>query len=194
MEEDLHDLETLFKEAVSEAKAPRKSPEAQARELAKAARRPFTDPTAWTSTCQVQLVHREGDRETLLGIFDEALHHTGARRLTAGVLRDMAVKVEYVTGEHWLRDFRPTSIRGEVQDNPIELVVDLVLAAGPSAPAAHTFAYQSGGAIARLVLAEATLFTGTGTFLQLPANLDVFGALSRGSKEAIWRELKSYAD
>jgi len=190
MDKDVIELENLLKEARAQAIRP---PAERARALAEAHRTRFTDPANWRATQQVQLVHREGNVETLVGIFDEFLHlyARGARRLVAARLSPtMKPRIEYVQGDHWIG--RHLEQKRRTPDRVVEACEDLVLDCGPVALAALVKLSLVGGGIARVYLSAPTVFESNTprTLLALPAEMDVLEGLTRDTKERLWRTVQ----
>jgi hypothetical protein len=183
------DLEDLLSEALLQAgQATRRA----AARPQPASRLAFTDPLQWVASGQVALVHREGTVDTLVGLFDEFYHavQKSARKLVATQLSAMKPRIEYVTGDHWIG--KALEAKRRTPDSRVQIVEDLVLDMGVSAPAVVCECSIVGGGVARVTLAEATRFEAftPRTILLLPAGMDVLEGLSRGTKERIWTEVK----
>lgn len=189
------DLEALLKASVAEA-AKRRSDRAKpvvASAVSERYRMAFTDPKNWTITGQVQLVHRDKNIETLLGLFDEHihLHSKGTRKLVATQsATDVTPRIEYVTGAHWLADRleRKTS----TPENTVEIVEDLLLDMGVSAPAVIVKVHILSGGISRVCLMATTTFQGIAprTFLTVAQGVDILEALTKQTKASIWSQIQ----
>lgn len=186
MEKEERILETLLSEAREQAK---RNAAPAVRNLA------FTNPDAWAFRGQVQLVHRESTDgasiETLVGLFDQHIHPSGARRLVAARLRvDVKATIEYVTGDHWVG--KAMEAKRRPPENRVKIVEDLVLDSGLSAYTVPVTCTLVGGGVARVLLEAPTIFEShtPRTILALPAQMDVLEGLDRGSKERVWREVK----
>lgn len=153
----------------------------------------FTNPENWNLNAQVQLVHTHENVETLIGLFDEFLHTLApdARRLVACTTRrlDKAVRVERVTGTHWLGDElselkRQPTVLSVPLIVPIDLSMGQLLHAAPVLATAHL----SHGGMTRLTLDEATIFEGRTPreILSLPKGIDVLEGLSGECKRNVW--------
>lgn len=193
MDKEIRDLEELLRQAVSERRSAPKSPDGRARALAARARSHFTDPDNWSLRQQVQLVHREGNIETLVGIFDDFRHAwvAGARRLIAAQLNpNMKPAIEYVYGDHWIG--QALEAKRRTPDQVLELCEDLVLDCGPVAHAAVVSVSLAGGGVSRVCLCGETVFDfhTPRTILLLPRGMDVLEGLTRGTKERIWMEVQ----
>jgi len=155
----------------------------------------FTDPASWSLVGQTQLVHAEGSVHTLIGLFDEYRHidRADARKLVAAdrINPTMNPKVEYVTGDSWLGRTQ-LEARRKTPDRKIQLVEDLILDMGVSAPAVVLEISLVGGGVSRAVLTQTTRFESftPRTILSLPAGLDILEGLTRGTKERIWQEVQ----
>lgn len=157
----------------------------------------FTDPKNWSLTSHVQLVHRADKIETLLGVFAEYhhIHSKGTRKLVAVQLTgEMKPRIEYVTGEHWLAGRLESKAAPAL--NTVEIVEDLYLDMGVSAPAVMVKVSLLSGGVSRVCLAATTTFQGYAprTFLTVAEGVDVLECLSRSSKERIWDEIKKETD
>jgi len=184
------DLEDLLSEALLQAgqtTARRPAPGSLA-----ASRLAYSDPANWRASGQVAIIHREDNVETLIGLFDEFLHasNKSARKLVATQLGTMKPRIEYVAGEHWIG--KTIAANKAAPSTKIEVIEDLILDMGVSAPAVVCQCSIVGGGIARVVLADATRFEAftPRTILLLPAGMDVLEGLSRGTKDRIWREVQ----
>lgn len=182
------ELEELLSEALLQAGQTTRRP---TRPLSPS-RLAFADPLQWISSGQVALVHREGSVETLVGLFDE-FHHLSsrsARKLVATQLGTMKPRIEYVTGDHWIG--KALEQKRKQPDSKVQIVEDLLLDMGVSAPAVVCECVIVGGGVARVTLTETTRFEAftPRTILFLPAGMDVLEGLSRGTKERVWTEVK----
>lgn len=169
----------------------------------------WTDPANWVLTGQVQLVHRESIRDgvvqnpslvvaqpviTLVGLFDEFNHTSGngARKLIATQRLDVKPpRIEYVTGDSWL-GATILETKRKTPDRKVQVVEDIILDMGVSAPAVVLEIALVGGGISRASLTEATRFEGftPRTVLLLPQGMDILEGLTRGTKERLWAETK----
>lgn len=188
------DLEALLKDARKQAESKRQKP---GQGTPQAARLAWTDPVNWPLTGHVQLVHKErrmeGEVQTLLGLFEERIHASGARRLVACQLDStMKPRIEYVTGDIWITHGSLEAKR-RAPDQIIEVCEDLILACGPAAPAVVVSCRIVSGGVASILLSRDTLFESftPRTFMQLPAGMDVLEGLSRDTKERVWTEVKT---
>lgn len=191
------DLEALLKASVAEAakrRSDRTRPGAVASPVSERHRLAFTDPKNWNLTGQVQLVHRDGNVESLLGLFDELIHvsspHT--RKLVATQLAPgMNPRIEYVTGNNWLADDTLEKKR-RIPDHTIRLLEDLSLEMGAFASTAEIDCTLVGGGVSRIVLVHKTVFEGhtPKLYVEVPAGVDLIETLTRDTKERIWDELQ----
>lgn len=186
------DLEALLKEARQQAETSRQKP---GKTAPVAARLAWTDPRNWKPTGQVQLIHLEGSVKTLLGLFEEFLHPTGARRLVATTV-DAAVtaRIETVTGEYWIPRERWDLTRNRSETKILRVVEDLVLDMGVSALTAEVDIHLTMNAMSRVCLACDTHFA-SGIALPkniviLPAGMDILEGLTRDTKERLWQEVQ----
>lgn len=188
------DLEDLLNEALLQAgQKTRKRFSPTYTERDPGSRVAWTDPAMWLLQGQVQLVHRESNVETLVGLFDEFTHQArkDARKLIASQRLGEAVpKIEYVTGDAWVGIQLET--KRKTPDTKLQIVEDLILDMGVSAPAVILEISLVGGGVSRAILTQTTRFEGftPRTILTLPAGMDVLEGLTRGSKERIWQEVK----
>lgn len=195
------DLEALLKASVSEAKKRREDrarPGAVASPVSERYRMAFTDPKSWDLTSYVQLVHRDGNIETLIGLFAQYnhLYSKSTRKLVAVQFEaGMSPRIEYVTGDHWLGS-RLSEKRAIGPAESVEIIEDLFLDMGVSAPAVVVKAFIVSGGVSRLCLASTTTFQGYAprTFLTVSEGTDVLECLTKRSKERIWEEIQKALD
>jgi hypothetical protein len=102
----------------------------------------------------------------------------------------MKPTIEYVTGDHWIGSSIET--KRTPAESHVEIVEDIFLDLGVSAPAVMLRAHIVSGGISRLCLVEDTVFQGKApkTFLTVPSGIDIFESLSRGSKESVWVQVQ----
>ena len=153
----------------------------------------FKAPENWALVAQVQLVHVEDNVRTLVGLFNELSHITvpRCRRLVAATDKngELPLKIEEVTGEHWL-PHTAWCIKHMPTQRKLEICVDLELDMGQSllAEAVLCEAWLFGGGLQRLSLQTDTIFEGHAprTILSLPKGLDVLEGLSKECKIETW--------
>lgn len=191
------DLEALLKASVAEA-AKRRSDRARgavAGPVSAGYRLAFTNPANWIPTGFVQLVHKDPASavQTLVGLFEEFTHATsrGTRKLIATKLSGMNVRIEYVTQSHWISE-ETFEVKRKVPENKVRIIEDLTLDMDAFAPTVEVECTLVGGGISRVQLVKTTVFDSNipKTFVELPAGMDVLEALTRDTKERIWREVK----
>ena len=153
----------------------------------------FKSPENWVFKSQVQLIHAEGNVQTLIGLYDELVHCSvpRCRRLVAASSKREGVeyKVELVTGEHWLPR-QAWSFKHIPTERKLEVLLDLELDMGQSLTAELVLceAWLVGGGLQRLCLKQDTVFEGNAprTILSLPEGLDVLEGMSKESKVEAW--------
>lgn len=155
----------------------------------------FRAPENWLYAAQVQLVHVEGNVQTLIGLYDELLHCSvpRCRRLVAASdKREGAFRVEHVTGDHWLPQ-QAWSFKHVPTERKLEVLLPIELDMGQSlvAEAVPCEAWLVGGGLQRLCLLEDTIFEGNAprTILSLPKGLDILEGMSKESKVGAWENI-----
>ncbi len=118
--------------------------------------RDYLDPSAWRAGQVVALVHADSD--TVLGAFQEWLHSTGARKLVRIESVAIISRTERVEGSWWLGEERRPEPRKEWHEQRT-IVMHLHLEKlGIHAPATELVVHLAFGGIARVELAQDTLF------------------------------------
>ena len=202
MTDPLDDLEGLLLHAQVEASNAQKGRRSIStrREADTSYRASFTREDNWSHTAQVQLIHVENNVRTLVGLFNE-LKHTyvpGCRRLVATATRldGLGLKIEEVTGLHWL-PHAAWELRRRPPNKVTELVADVTLDLGQHLQAGAVIlqAHLVGGGLQRLCLLTNTIFEGNTprTICSLPAGLDILEGLTQECKVAVWGQLNQEA-
>lgn len=168
------------------AKAPTKpSPEESESKL-------FSNPENWTRGRGIALIHAE--TQTLLGNFTEYLHikRLGARKLIREEGPVLVSAVEEVSGSWWLGEERRPEPVQQWHEQRRCILHTYLGELGLHAPAVPLVVHLSYGSIARVELAEETIFAqteGEEQLVTLPKGTDVLSCMARDCKVKLRMEI-----
>lgn len=187
-------LESLLAEAraAAVAQAPKRRRTADPTQPhAREDHRLWSDPSNWTRTTGVALMHKE--TQTLLGNFSEYVHASvkGARKLIREAEPISVTKIEEVTGTWWLGADRTVEPRRQWHETRKAAIKVHLAELGVFAPLVMVTAHLAFGGIARVELDEATEFADSDgrQLMTLPAGTNILPCMTFDGKLFLRREI-----